>query len=140
MRTSKKAVPEHQKAARDTVQPSRNVYQVLEAPSGIVRKPEGLSVEAGMIWDDYADTVMAMGTLKPADADTFGQWCTMTAQIRASWEDISTPVPASFTQQWRQLGELFGVAGEKSRIVLKVRDQDPGANANPWAKHVRKPA
>ena len=124
--------------ARGTSKPSRDNYEVLEAPSGVVRRPDGLPLDAQTIWDDYADTAMAMGTLKPADAVTFGQWCVMTAHLIASWNATPPqPAPSSYIQQWRTLGELFGLAGEKSRLVLKIGDGKSKPSGNPFARNGR---
>lgn len=126
--------------ARGTRQPSRDNYEVLEAPSGVIVRPDGLPLEAQVIWDDFADMAVAMGTLKPADAVVFGQWCVMTAAIKATWAG-GPPAPASYVQQWRTLGELFGLAGEKSRIVLKITDggRSPTAESkNPFVRNGRR--
>ena len=81
---------------------------------------------------------MAMGTLKPADAVTFAHWCQMTADIQQSWQPGNAPAPAAFVQQWRTLGELFGLAGEKSRVVLKVTDGGAAKSGNPFARNGRR--
>ncbi len=126
------------KEKRGTLQPSRDTYEVLTTPVGVVRMPDGLPMEAHDIWDEYADICMSMGTLKAADVHSFAQWCVLTAQIRMTWTDIlGAPVPASTLQQWRTLGEMFGLAGEKSRIVLKVKEAS-ASKQNPWANHGRK--
>lgn len=124
--------------ARGTLQPCRDVNVVIDASAGDVVPPDGLPLEAVMIWDDYARLATAMGTLKPCDAIAFGQWCVMTANIQATWKPMTNgampePAPASYIQQWRTLGELFGVMGEKSRVTLKAGWKNP--EANPFGKN-----
>ena len=116
------------KAQRGTVRPCRESgVQVLTTLAGLVQRPDGLNLAAQQMWDDYAPTAEAMGTLKPGDAMCFAHWCVMGAQIQASWQTTEV-VPASFVAQWRMLGELFGLAGEKSRVVMKVIDAERPAN------------
>lgn len=120
------------KKAKGTERKHRDVYEVLPAPSGTVTRPDGLSLAAQAVWDDLAGTAEAMGTLKPADSYVFGQFCTMTAHIQAAWA-ADEPAPSSYIQQWRMLGELFGVAGEKSRVVLKIKDDQ--VSTNPFSRN-----
>ncbi|MBS4048148.1 MAG: hypothetical protein KG075_17515 [Alphaproteobacteria bacterium] len=106
---------------------------VIDAAAGDVMPPEGLPLAAVLIWEDYARLAQAMGTLKPCDAVAFGQWCVMTANIQATWKVVKgqpppEPAPASYIQQWRTLGELFGVMGEKSRVTLKAGWKNPAEN------------
>ena len=126
------------KTARGTDRPCRDTYEILDAPSGDVQPPTDLPYAAVVIWHEFAPTAMAMGTLKPADSATFAQWCVMTANIQASWQPSNDAAPASYIQQWRTLGELFGLAGEKSRLALKVIDGDR-PSTNPFKRNGRRP-
>ena len=117
-----KPVPASQKKRRGTLQPSRNVHDVMEITGGVeglVERPDGLPAAAVLVWDDYAPAAMNTGTLTQQDALAFGQWCVMSAHLQAAWADgdSGSPVPASYIQQWRTLGELFGLAGIKSRLI-----------------------
>lgn len=138
MKRGRKALPPATHAARGTVSQVPGGVEVLPTAGGLVQRPDGMSLAAQMVWDDFADRAMAMGTLKPADALLFAQWCQMSADIQASWAPGNAPAPAAFIAQWRQIAELFGLAGEKSRVVLKVVDADPAGNANPFARNGRR--
>lgn len=115
------------KQQRGTLRPYRDIHGLAEAPAGEVVRPDGLRLEAQVIWDEFAPVAAGMGTLRPADALAFGMWCVMSSQVQAAWQTTEV-VPASFVAQWRMLGELFGLAGEKSRIVMKVIDAERPTN------------
>jgi hypothetical protein len=137
-RRGTKPLPPALHDARGTRSKVPGGVEVLVAGDGLVARPDGMTLAAQMVWDDYADHAMSMGTLKPADTMTFAQWCQMSADIQASWQPGSAPAPASFIQQWRTLGELFGLAGEKSRVVLKVTDGKAKDAGNPFARNGRR--
>ena len=120
------------KAARGTERNDRQ-YEVIEAPTGLVVPPDGMPEGAILLWHDYAPIADLMGTLKPADAMSFAQWCVMSWHLQQSWQLGADPAPSSYIQQWRTLGELFGLAGEKSRLASKVIN-DPQARGNPFAR------
>ena len=110
----------------------------------LVERPEGLPAAAVLVWDDYAPAAMNTGTLKQQDALAFGQWCVMSAHLQAAWADdgydSGSPVPASYIQQWRTLGELFGMAGIKSRLIARgaaggASQDGGGASGNPFARN-----
>lgn len=111
-RPGRKGLPDELKVARGTDQPCRMGGDVstLAAPDGDVFPPEGLPLAASLIWEDYAPGLIAMGTLKPVDAFTFGQWCQMAAAIQQSWGTAAEP-PASYVAEWRKIGEGFGIGG-----------------------------
>ena len=120
-----------------TAQPCRDNFEVIAPPEGSVRRPEGLPLDVQAIWDDYAPVAEEMGTLKPADAMAFAQWCVMSAHLQAAWaSEDPTPAPASYIQQWRTLGEMFGLCGARSRIVRKGNEKPAG---NPFSRNGRRP-
>ena len=124
MRSGSKPLPRSLTAARGPAQPCRDRYDVLPAPDGAVSPPPGLSLAALVIWDDLAPVAIGLGTLKPSDAYAFGHLCTMTAAIQATWRE-PPPAPAAYVAQWRMMLELFGLAGEKSRLIAKTPGRSP---------------
>jgi len=139
-RRGRKPLPPAVHAQRGTVSEAAGEIEMLQAGDGVVQRPEGMPLGAQLIWDDYADHAMAMGTLKPADAMSFAAWCVLGDLMQQSWRPGNAPMPAAFIQQWRTLGELFGLAGEKSRVVLKVTDGKAKDAGNPFARNGRRRA
>lgn len=138
-RRGRKPLPPAIHAARGTVSEAGGEITMLRAEDGLVVRPDGLPLGAQTIWDDYADRAIAMGTLKPADAMSFAAWCVLGDLMQQSWRPGNAPMPAAFIQQWRTLGELFGLAGEKSRVVLKVTDGGAAkSSGNPFARNGRR--
>lgn len=52
-------------------------------PAGEITKPDGLSVAAGVIWDELAPVCLAMGTLTTADLRAFAGLCELQATFTA---------------------------------------------------------
>lgn len=107
------------KAARGTEQPCRDVHALIDtnSPALSITAPAGLPDAAVEVWADYIGAAASHGA-RQCDADSFAEWCTMTAILRAA-RSKGEAAPASYVQQWRSLGELFGLAGPKSRIMAK---------------------
>lgn len=107
------------KAARGTDQPCRDVHALIDtsSPALAVTPPVGLPDAAAEVWADYIVAVVGHGA-RQCDADSFAEWCTMTAILRGA-RTKGEAAPASYVQQWRSLGELFGLAGPKSRVMVK---------------------
>jgi hypothetical protein len=126
-------LPDHVKAIRGTLRPCR-VREHIEIADGTVEPPVDLPLEAVVIWHELAPALIAAGLLKPTDAGAFGQYCVLTANLRALWP-LNEAAPASHLAQWRQLGELFGVMGAKSRVLGPKRQVE----ANPFARNGRRP-
>ncbi|MEN2980872.1 hypothetical protein P7L78_22025 [Tistrella bauzanensis] len=114
----RKPLPPEVHVARGTVQPSRDLHEMVQVPEGEVIPPEGLPATALAIWDDLAPQCFAAGTLRPADSYAFGQLCVMLAELQRAWSDPQMEAaPAAYVGQMRLLAEGFGVAGIKSRVV-----------------------
>ena len=114
MKAGRKCDPQALKIRRGTARRDRTKPQA-ETPGGKVQPPSGLPSEARSIWKQMAPIAQEMGSLKPADALAFGQWCVMTADLKKTWSQREV-APAALITQWRLLGEMFGLAGEKSRV------------------------
>jgi hypothetical protein len=52
-----------------------------QPPSGEVHKPQGLSAEAGQVWDELAPICLAMGTLTVADVRPFRMLCELEGNL-----------------------------------------------------------
>jgi hypothetical protein len=143
----KKAEPRETKTARGTRQKCRDGVDTIETPSpALAISPPELPLEVADVWAEYVEAAIAHGA-RQCDADSFAEWCTMTSVLRqarnaseldqASGQTVSRPhpAPASYVQQWRQLGELFGLVGSKSRVGGKSPD---AAKTNPFARNGRR--
>jgi hypothetical protein len=87
--------------------------------------PDGLTIEAQMIWSDEIGRVMAAGVAE-ADSSLFADYCELTALIRKAWKAEEAP-PAAFLSEQRRRAEMLGIAGPKSRVI-QVGDQSKSAN------------
>ena len=124
-----------QKEARGTARPSRETgVKLMEtvSPALSIRPPE-LPDDVAEVWADNVDAAVAHGA-RQCDADSFAEWCSMAANLRKCRKS-GEPAPASYVAQFRMLGELFGLAGPKSRMVKPANDGKP---ANPFARNGRK--
>lgn len=67
--------------------PSKTPLNEAESvpPPGEVVKPAGLSVAAGLVWDELAPVCLAMGTLTTADIRPFATLC----ELQATMQQIS---------------------------------------------------
>jgi hypothetical protein len=128
----RKPLPRDVKLARGTLEPGRDKRPEHRSMSPELRHPATeLPYDVAIVWEEYVADAAAAGARK-CDADTFAEWCTMTANLRqsraASGTDSAGIPPAAYLAQWRMLGELFGLAGPKSRIG-QLMDKPPPHNA-----------
>lgn len=113
-----------EKRARGTLRPSRDTFAALASTSNqMTMAPPELPYAVALVWDEYVSAAVAHGALQ-CDADAFALWCEMAANLRQAraltgTSDQALP-PAAYLQQWRTLGELFGLAGPKSRVYAKL--------------------
>lgn len=143
-RGHRKADTPEMKAVRGTVRPSRDGVDTIESLSPVLSiSPPKLPLDVADVWAEYVGAAISHGA-RQCDADSFAEWCTMSAFLRrarnGSEEDGGeggVPAPASYVQQWRQLGELFGLAGPKSRVMPKGQ-ADSGKGSNPFARNGRR--
>ncbi|HEY0836729.1 MAG TPA: hypothetical protein VGE72_22655 [Azospirillum sp.] len=133
-----KPLPPSLKAARGTEQPCRDVHAVIDTPSPELglKTPVDTPLEVAVVWEEYVEAAVAHGA-RQCDADSFAEWCTMTANLRKARASGGDLPPASYIQQWRTLGELFGLAGPKSRVLPKGAGE-PHKPTNPFARNGRR--
>lgn len=146
----KKAEPADVKAARGTRQPCRDVASIVSPSPALAITPPELPIDVADVWAEYVEAAIAHGA-RQCDADTFAEWCAMTAVLRRARNSLvdvlgpdgehvgttaqASPAPASYVQQWRQLGELLGLAGAKSRVGQKPGAGPAAPSANPFARN-----
>lgn len=127
-----------EKAARGTARPSRDPGVVLldtKSPALAITPPE-LPDEIAEVWADNIEAAVSNGA-RQCDADSFAEWCTMASMLRKA-RTSGDPAPASYVAQFRMLGELFGLAGPKSRLVKP--SEGGGRTTNPFARNGAKKA
>lgn len=122
-----------EKAARGTARPSRATGVVLldtKSPALSITPPK-LPDDVAEVWADNIEAVVSNGA-RQCDADSFAEWCTMAAMLRKA-RGSGEPAPASYVAQFRMLGELFGLAGPKSRLVKPSENQT--RTSNPFSRN-----
>ena len=133
MERGRKPDPVGTKLARGTFQPCRdgNKVQIL-APGDPPQMPEYLTAEAEIVWQETVGRVMHVG-VGEADSALLGRYCAMESLSRKTLGN-GEPLPASVMTALRQMEELLGIAGPKSRIG-RVTDGKP---SNPFARNGRR--
>lgn len=127
----KRAEPAEVHAARGTRRAGRPVPVAIVSSSSVLgMQPPELPADVAQVWADYVGAAIVHGA-RQCDADSFAEWCTMTANLRKA-RTAEEAAPASYIQQWRQLGELFGLCGPKSRLLPKAGGDQP---SNPFLRH-----
>lgn len=121
-----------QKEARGTARPNRDTGVVmLDTVSPVLSiTPPALPDEIAEVWADNIDAAVSNGA-RQCDADSFAEWCSMAAMLRKA-RTAEEPAPAAYVAQFRMLGELFGLAGPKSRMV---KAGDTKKTENPFARN-----
>lgn len=135
MKRGRKPEPPAVKAARGTLQPVRDADRVeLVVADAPPQMPEtGLTPEAEIVWQEEISRVMAAGNTE-LDSSLFADYCELTAMLRKAWREGVAP-PAAYLTNARQMRELLGIGGRKSRVGVKL---DGPAKANPFARNGRR--
>ena len=121
------------KLARGTFQPCRDADKVQMIVAGDPpQMPEFLTPQAEIVWQETVGRVMQVGVAEP-DSSFLARYCAMEALSRETLGK-GDPIPASIMTALRQMEELLGIAGPKSRIG-RVTD---GNSANPFARNGRR--
>lgn len=133
MQPGRKPEPAGTKLARGTFKPDRDAQKVQIIASGEPpQMPEYLTPEAEVVWQETVGRVMNIG-VGEADSSLLGRYCAMEAISRETLKG-GEPIPASVMTALRQMEELLGIAGPKSRVG-RVPD---GKSANPFARNGRR--
>jgi hypothetical protein len=126
-----------------------------QPPAGEVVMPPGMSMLARVVWERLAPVCIQMGTLTPADTETFKRLCELQADLDEACRSKDAPEFAMFTLSEDYNGapkmglhaaiklekefspiirpyfELFGLsAASRARISLPKKDAEPKSK---WA-------
>ena len=133
MQPGRKPEPAGTKLARGTFQPCRDSdKQQMIVAGDPPQMPEYLTPEAEIVWQETVGRAMHVGVAE-ADSSLLGRYCAMEALSRKTLGS-GEPIPASVLTALRQMEELLGIAGPKSRIG-RVTD---GKSSNPFARNGRR--
>jgi phage terminase small subunit len=104
-------------------------------PAGEVRKPEGLSAGAAVVWDQLAPICLAMGTLTTADVTVFARLC----ELEASWnantsrkgtDEFSPRQELDIARELRPYSALFGLEPVSRARISVPKQAEP---VSKWA-------
>jgi hypothetical protein len=124
-------LPAELKRARGTLRPSRQKDVIeITTPLDPPIEPSWLTEDGRAAWLDNVGRVMQTGFAREVDSDLFALFCNLLGGIARAWTLGEAP-PAWAAREARLLAELFGLAGEKSRIVRGLSPATPGAG-NPF--------
>lgn len=121
------------KQARGTLQPCRDASKVqIIASDDPPQMPDYLTPAAECVWEETIGRVMHAG-VSETDSSLLARYCAMEAISRQTLQG-GEPIPASVMTALRQMEELLGIAGPKSRI-----GRAPGGKpANPFNRNGRR--
>jgi hypothetical protein len=91
-----------------------------------------LTPAARIVWQETLPRVMHVGVAEP-DSSFLARYCSMEALSRETLSK-GEPIPCALMTALRQMEELLGIAGPKSRIG-RVTD---GKSSNPFARNGRR--
>jgi hypothetical protein len=118
-----KPLPAATKKARGTLRAHRQLGVIeIVAPGSPPIMPSWLTKSGEAVWLDNVGRAMQLGLVAEADSDLFASWCCLIGAIGDAWGSGGAPPGWAVTES-RRLGELFGLAGARSRIV---RGLEPG--------------
>lgn len=133
MQPGRKPEPVGTKLARGTFQPCRDADKAQIIVAGDPpQMPDYLTAEAEIVWQETVGRVMAVG-VSESDSLLLGRYCAMEAISRKTLQS-GEPIPSSVMTALRQMEELLGIAGPKSRIG-RVSDGKP---SNPFGRNGRR--
>ena len=125
------------KAARGTLRKDRDgaVAGVQLMPAGEPpMMPDYLTPEAKAVWIEEIGRVMVAGTCE-RDSLLFARYCSLEALVQKAFGLGEAP-PAAYLTELRRMGELLGIAGERTRVNKPV--QGGAAVGNPFARNGRR--
>ncbi len=141
MQRGRKADPPADKAARRGMAPPKKVdgqsvmggRAELIVPGSPPLMPDYLTAEAELVWQEEIGRVMAAGIVE-IDSSLFARYCALEALLRKAFSDPEgEPPPAAYLTTQRQMAELLGIAGRKSRVG-KVGDDPTKPAGNPFSR------
>lgn len=132
MRPGPKADPASTALARGTFRPVRHSERgVVVVPGDPPQMPDYLAedAEAIEVWEETLGRVMAIGVVEP-DSSFLARYCAAEAQARRVFKNDGM-LTAPMLTALRQMEELLGIAGPKSRVG-RVAD---GKSSNPFSRN-----
>jgi phage terminase small subunit len=124
------------KARSGTFRPHRDRFKVeILTSSTFPVKPDWLTAAGQTIWDENVARAAAIGVTE-YDTVIFAIFCNLTGEI-AQAVRAGKAVSVAAQTEVRRLGELLGLAGPKSRIIVD-NPASEGAR-NPFARRRRSP-
>jgi phage terminase small subunit len=124
------------KANSGTFRPHRDRFKVeVAASSALPVKPDWLTAAGQKIWDENKARAATIG-ITEHDTVIFTIFCNLTGEI-AQAVRAGKAVSIAAQTEVRRLGELLGLAGPKSRII--VDNPAPEVSSNPFARRRRPP-
>jgi hypothetical protein len=119
------------KANSGTFRPHRDRFKVeVVTPSTLPVKPDWLSAAGELIWRENVARAATFGVTEH-DSVIFTIFCNLTGEIAEAVRAGKAGSVAAQTEV-RRLGELLGLAGPKSRII--VDNSAPEGGGNPFVR------
>jgi hypothetical protein len=118
------------KLARGTYQPCRDAGKVqIDASDDPPEMPDYLTPDAELVWHEIIGRVVHVGVTEP-DSAMLARYCAVEAICRSKLGQGDS-IPSSVMTALRQMEELLGIAGPKSRVgrVAEKRDKPKGFGA-----------
>ena len=148
MQPGRKAEPADTKLARGTFRNDRDAGKVqivnpkdppqIPDPVAMVEDDGNrevlptLTPQARIVWHETLPRVMSVGVAEP-DSAFFARYCSMEALSRETLSK-GEPIPCALMTALRQMEELMGIAGPKSRVGR----MQSGKPANPFSRNGRR--
>jgi hypothetical protein len=127
MQGGRKLIPPSEKRARGTFQRCRDAGKLgMMEPASVPPEPDGLTAAGRQAWLEMLEHVA--GQVSARDNILLGQLANLIGVCNQAWRSGATPPIAALTEL-RQLCELFGLAGSRSRLLTVARSaENPFAN------------
>ena len=134
MKRGRKPEPPAIKWDRGTFQPSRDDGKTeIIVPGDPPMMPDYLTPEAELVWQEEIGRVMQAGVTE-IDSSLFARYCSLEALIRKAFRLGGEAPPAAYLTTQRQMAELLGIAGRKSRVGKGAGNGNP-VEGNPFSRN-----
>jgi hypothetical protein len=134
-----KPLPAELKRQRGTLRPAREKGVIeIAAPRDPPMMPGWLTEAGKSAWLDNVGRVMQTGLGTELDSDLFANYCNLIGAIGQAWAAGEVP-PGWAIGEARRLGELFGLAGARSRILRRPGEAGAPDPSNPFLNRSRPP-
>ena len=111
-----KPLPTALKRLRGTERKDRAPVAIrIAAPSDLPVRPEWLTPAGEEAWANELGRASSVGFATELDSALFGSFCNLLGAADLIWRRGEVP-PVAHLAEIRKLAELFGLAGERSRV------------------------